>query len=139
MTGEGPSFCAGSDVNDMCEESGSIFKRDVEEVYSFQHEMSEVILYMRRAPQPIIAAVRGYAAGGGFSFAMAADIRLADPTAKFVASYINIGLTAADMGSSYLFPRQVNLGPRFGVSVHGGRHGCEDSNPHRVCQSSGIS
>jgi enoyl-CoA hydratase len=65
---------------------------------------------MRRAPQPIIAAVRGYAAGGGFSFAMAADIRLADPTAKFVASYINIGLTAADMGSSYLFPRQVNLG-----------------------------
>jgi enoyl-CoA hydratase len=110
MTGEGSSFCAGSDVNDMCDESSFISKRDVEEVYAFQHEMSEVILYMRRAPQPIIAAVRGYAAGGGFSFAMAADIRLADPTAKFVASYINIGLTAADMGSSYLFPRQVNLG-----------------------------
>jgi enoyl-CoA hydratase len=65
---------------------------------------------MRRSPQPIIAAVRGPAAGGGFSFAIAADIRIADPTAIFIASYINIGLTAADMGSSFFFPREVNLG-----------------------------
>ena len=41
---------------------------------------------------------------------MACDIRIADPTAKFVASYINIGLTAGDMGSSFFLPREVNLG-----------------------------
>jgi enoyl-CoA hydratase len=110
LTGEGSSFCAGQDVDEMDDEMHPFYKWSVEEIYTFQREISEVIFLMRRAPQPIIAAVRGYAAGGGFSIALAADIRIADPTAKFVASYVNIGLSGADMGSSYHFPRQVNLG-----------------------------
>ncbi|OPY00565.1 MAG: putative enoyl-CoA hydratase echA8 [Syntrophorhabdus sp. PtaB.Bin047] len=109
MTGAGTSFCAGQDVDEMDDPEHPFYKWTTDEIYSFQHEMSDVILLMRRAPQPIIAAVRGYAAGGGFSMAVAADLRVADPTAKFVASYINIGLSAADMGSSYHFPRQVTL------------------------------
>jgi enoyl-CoA hydratase len=110
MTGAGRGFCSGSDVDEMDDEVRPFYKRNIEELYTFQDEIAEVILMMRRAPQPIIAAVRGYAAGGGFSFAMATDIRIADPTAKFVASYINIGLTAGDMGSSFFLPREVNLG-----------------------------
>ncbi len=110
MTGEGRGFCSGSDIDEMDDEFRPFYKRDIEDLYTFQDEIAEVILLMRRAPQPVIAAVRGYAAGGGFSFAMAADIRIADPTAKFVASYINIGLTAGDMGSSFFLPREVNLG-----------------------------
>ncbi|MCX7966351.1 MAG: enoyl-CoA hydratase/isomerase family protein [Syntrophorhabdaceae bacterium] len=110
MTGEGRSFCSGSDVGEMDSEKEPFYKKDVHEIYEFQHEMSEIILSMRRAPQPIIAAIKGYAAGGGFSLAIAADIRIADPTAKFMASYINIGLTSADMGSSFYFPRQTHLG-----------------------------
>ncbi len=110
MTGAGRAFCAGSDVDEVTEENGILRKRNTEEIYRFQEEISRVILLMRSSPQPIIAAVRGYAAGGGFSFALAADIRIADPTAKFVASYINVGLSAADMGSSFHFPREVNLG-----------------------------
>lgn len=109
MTGAGTSFCAGQDVDEMDDPAHPFYKWSTDEIYSFQHEMSDVIFLMRRAPQPIIAAVRGYAAGGGFSMAVAADLRVADPTAKFVASYINIGLSAADMGSSYHFPRQVTL------------------------------
>lgn len=109
MTGAGTSFCAGQDVEEMDDPAHPFYKWSVDEIYAFQHEMSDVILLMRRAPQPIIAAVRGYAAGGGFSMAVAADLRVADPTAKFVASYINIGLSGADMGSSYHFPRQVTL------------------------------
>ena len=73
-------------------------------------EMSEVILLMRRAPQPIIAAIHGYAAGGGFYMAMAADVRIGDPTSRFVASSINIGVSGADLGSSFHFPREVHLG-----------------------------
>ena len=110
FTGAGKSFCAGADVDEMGNETDPFYKKDMEEVYAIQHEISEVILLMRRAPQPVIAAIRGYAAGGGFSLAIAADIRIADPTARFVASYINVGLSAADMGSSFYFPRQVNLG-----------------------------
>lgn len=110
MTGEGRAFCSGSDIDEMDDEYRPFYKRDAEELFRFQDQIAEVVLLMRRAPQPIIAAVRGPAAGGGMSFALAADIRLADPTAKFIASYINIGLTAADMGSSFHLPREVNLG-----------------------------
>lgn len=110
MTGAGRGFCSGSDIDEMDDEFRPFYKRDIEELYTFQDAIAEVVLLMRRAPQPVIAAVRGYAAGGGFSFAMAADIRIADPTARFVASYINIGLTAGDMGSSFFLPREVHLG-----------------------------
>jgi enoyl-CoA hydratase len=110
MTGAGRAFCSGGDMDEMGDEGRPFYKRDLEEIYNFQAEIAEVILLMRRAPQPIIAAIRGYAMGGGFSLAMACDIRIADPTAKFAASYINIGLGAADMGSSFFLPREVNLG-----------------------------
>jgi enoyl-CoA hydratase len=110
LTGEGSSFCAGQDVDEMDDTAHPFYKWSVEEIYAFQHEIADVIFMMRRAPQPVIAAVRGYAAGGGFSMAIAADIRIADPTAKFVAAYVNIGLSGADMSSSFYFPRQVNLG-----------------------------
>ena len=110
MTGAGRAFCAGGDVDEMTDENEIFAKGKAEEIYRFQNEIARVILLMRSSPQPIIAAVRGYAAGGGFSFALAADIRIADPTAKFVASYINVGLSGADMGSSFHLPREVNLG-----------------------------
>jgi enoyl-CoA hydratase len=110
MTGAGTSFCSGSDVREMDDEFRPFYKQNASEVYIFQDQISEVILMMRRAPQPIIGAIRGYAVGGGFSFSMATDIRIADATAKFGAAYINVGLSAADMGSSFYLPREVNLG-----------------------------
>ena len=64
---------------------------------------------MRRCPQPIIALVQGAACGGGFSLALAADIRIAGESAKMNAAYIKIGLSGCDMASSYLLPRLVGL------------------------------
>jgi enoyl-CoA hydratase len=110
MTGKGKAFCSGSDIDEMDDEDRPFHKQNVEELYAFQGQIAEVILLMRRAPQPIIGTIHGWAAGGGFSFALACDILVADPTAKFVAAYINIGLSGADMGSSFHFPRQVPLG-----------------------------
>ncbi len=64
---------------------------------------------MRRIPQPIISAVNGPAAGGGFCMALASDIRVASPDAYFVASFINIGLSGGELGCSFLLPRLVGL------------------------------
>lgn len=106
ITGEGTSFCSGSNIQDL----GDFYSKGASATYKLQTEMAEIVLMMRRTSQPIIGAIRGYALGGGFSFALATDIRIADPTAKFGASYINIGLSSADMGATFYFPREVNLG-----------------------------
>lgn len=62
---------------------------------------------MRRIPQPVIAAVNGPCVGGGFSLAMASDIRLAAPEAYFSAAQINIGQSVSEMGASYLLPKII--------------------------------
>ena len=62
---------------------------------------------MRHCPQPIISLVHGPACGGGFSFILASDIRIAGESSKMNAAYIRIGLSACDMGSSYFLPRLV--------------------------------
>jgi len=67
------------------------------------------VIAIRRVPQPFIAAVRGAASGGGFALALAADVRIAAPTARFNAAFIRIGLSACDMGVSYFLPRVVGL------------------------------
>ena len=69
--------------------------------------MSDLVVAMRRAPQPFIAAVRGPAAGGGFALALACDARIAGESARFNAAFIRIGLSACDMGVSYHLPRAV--------------------------------
>jgi enoyl-CoA hydratase/carnithine racemase len=65
------------------------------------------MLAMRRCPQPIVSIVQGSASGGGFALALASDIRLATPDARFNAAFIRIGLSACDVGVSYFLPRMV--------------------------------
>ena len=66
-----------------------------------------MILALRRMHQPVIAAVNGAAIGGGFCLGLAADIRIASTGAYFRAAGISNGLTAAELGISYLLPRAV--------------------------------
>ena len=67
--------------------------------------LDDVIATIRRLHQPVIAAVNGAAIGGGFCLALAADIRIASEDAYFRAAGINNGLTAAELGLSFLLPR----------------------------------
>ena len=62
---------------------------------------------MRSLPQPIIAAVNGPAAGGGFALVLGSDVRMAAASARFNAAFIRIGLSACDIGTSWLLPRLV--------------------------------
>jgi enoyl-CoA hydratase/carnithine racemase len=74
-----------------------------------QWRISELIKKLREINQPIIALIQGSAAGGGLGFILASDIRIASSEAKFINASINIGLTGADMGSSYFLPRLIGM------------------------------
>ena len=63
---------------------------------------------MRRCPQPLVSALHGAARGGGFSLALASDVRMGATDLRMNAVYLNIGLSGCDMGSSYFPPRLVN-------------------------------
>lgn len=115
VIGAGRAFCAGFDVKDL---TGLVGKGSDEvkgpsglatNGHMLQRNVSDVVVHMRRAPQPLIAAVRGPAAGGGFSLTMACDIRIAAASARFNANNIRIGYSGGDMGSSYLLPRLIGL------------------------------
>jgi enoyl-CoA hydratase len=69
--------------------------------------LEDVVATLRRLHQPVIAAVDGAAVGGGLCLALACDVRIASPTAYFRAAGINNGLTANELGLSYLLPRAV--------------------------------
>lgn len=107
LTGKGRGFCAGTDLIEMTEFSKQDIKNKVPAMWKLQKKVSELILGFRNIPQPVIAAVNGVAAGGGMSFALAADIRIAVESAKFIPSFINVGMTSGDMGSSYFLPRLI--------------------------------
>lgn len=100
-------FCAGLD---MKETAATLFGESLDVIYYFQSRTSRLFHTMRCLPQPIIAAVHGAASGAGFSFAMAADVRIVTPGARFNAAYINIGLGGADLASSYFLPRLIGAG-----------------------------
>jgi enoyl-CoA hydratase len=81
--------------------------------------LDDVILALRRMHQPVIAAVNGAAIGGGLCLALAADIRIAASGAYFRAAGINNGLTASELGLSYLLPRAIGSSRAFEIMLTG--------------------
>ncbi|MDD4109776.1 MAG: enoyl-CoA hydratase-related protein [Prolixibacteraceae bacterium] len=102
-------FCGGVDVKEGIPED----LMHAPGFYEYQTRLAELQLDMRKIPQPIIALIHGAAAGAGFSFAVASDIRIITPDARFSAFYINVGLGGADMGSSYFLPRHIGTGRAY--------------------------
>ena len=111
LRGAGRAFCAGLDLKETGSQQGDAeaSSRGPSIVGGLrgQRDVSEIVLQMRRAPQPIIAAVHGAAAGGGFGMALAADVRIAGASARMNAAFIRIGLSACDIGVSYFLPRLI--------------------------------
>lgn len=104
LQGAGANFCAGLDLKERGDPQAP---RSIGAGLTRQREISEIVIAMRRCPQPIIACVNGAAAGGGFALALACDIRIATPTTRMNAAFIRIGLSACDIGVSYFLPRMV--------------------------------
>jgi enoyl-CoA hydratase len=107
ITGAGKGFCSGADLEDP----GTIPNVDGLTLPTMalrsMELLDEVITTIRRLHQPVIAAINGPAIGGGFCLTLSADIRIAAESAYFRAAGINNGLTAAELGISYLLPRTV--------------------------------
>jgi len=104
LQGAGEAFCAGLDLKERGDPQGS---RSIGEGLTGQRGISEIVIAMRRCPQPIVACVNGAAAGGGFALALASDVRIATPKTRMNAAFIRIGLSACDIGVSYFLPRMV--------------------------------
>jgi enoyl-CoA hydratase/carnithine racemase len=102
LRGAGRAFCAGLDLKEGADGDGS-----VQASLRAQRTISELVIMMRRVPQPIIACVHGAACGGGFALALGADVRIAGESARMNAAFIRIGLSACDVGVSYFLPRMV--------------------------------
>lgn len=122
--GSAKGFCAGLDMKGA---APAMFKKGVAAMYDDQRRFSRLLLAMRQAPQPIIACVHGSAAGLGFSFAMASDVRVIAPDARFSAAYINIGLGGADMACSYFLPRLIGSGRANEFMLTGNWMSAEDA------------
>ncbi len=103
LTGAGRAFCAGYDLADAeaLPSLGALGMLDLQE------RAARALAAVRGIRVPVIATIHGAAAGGGLALALAADIRLASPMAKFNAAFVKIGLSAGDLGTSWLLPRLI--------------------------------
>jgi len=119
ITGAGRGFCSGADLEDSGHVPNiagltrpGIARRAV-------GILDDVILPIRKMHQPVIGAVNGAAIGGGFCLAVACDIRIASEAAYFRAAGINNGLTASELGISYLLPRAIGSSRAFELMLTG--------------------
>ena len=107
VAGEGGNFCSGGDVFEIIE---PLTKMPMPELLRFTRMTGDLVKAMKRAPQPIVAAIDGVCAGAGAMIALAADLRLGTPSAKTAYLFTRVGLAGADMGACGLLPRVIGQG-----------------------------
>ena len=106
ITGNGRGFCAGLDAAQLARttEGGSSGRPPVPD-----DEMPGLFGYLTDIPKPIIAAVNGVTAGGGFLLAAKCDLRFASTAAAFTTIFTKRGLIA-EHGLTWFLPRQIGTG-----------------------------
>lgn len=102
LTGEGKAFVAGADITEMS-------SMDAAEGKAFGEKGAKVFRKIELLSKPVIAAVNGYALGGGCELAMCCDIRIASAKAKFGQPEVGLGITPGFSGTQRL-PRLVGMG-----------------------------
>ena len=109
ITGAGRGFCAGADLLDAraLTEAPEKAKDAASFLIHIQKKYARMIQRLRSIPQPVIAAVNGPAAGGGFTMVLASDLVYAAPRASFIASFLNLGLSGGELGTTFFLPKKV--------------------------------
>lgn len=103
LTGAGRAFCVGQDLREHVEtlESGS-----TDPLATVKQHYNPITRLLGTMPKPVVAAVRGMAAGAGAGLSFLADLRIGGPKTQFLMAFANVGL-AADTGASWSLPRLV--------------------------------
>ena len=119
ITGAGHGFCSGADLEDsgVVPNISGLTRPGI--ARRAMGVLDDVILALRKMHQPMIGAINGAAIGGGFCLAVATDIRIASDAAYFRAAGINNGLTASELGISYLLPRAIGSSRAFDIMLTG--------------------
>jgi enoyl-CoA hydratase len=107
LTGAGRAFCSGLELENAGLPPGTEDLGRHQMGMRAMEFMGGIVPAMRAIPQPIIAAIKGPAYGGGMCLSLGADIRLAGETAVFCGAGISNGLTGAELGVSWLLPKAI--------------------------------
>ena len=110
IEGRGKSFCMGGDLKEFLSQQGQI-RAHVRDMATHFHV---AVAQLHNGTAPVIIAVNGMAAGGGFSLVLNADIAIAKRSAKFVPAYTRSGLSP-DSGGTWFLPRLVGLQRAFDI------------------------
>jgi 2-(1,2-epoxy-1,2-dihydrophenyl)acetyl-CoA isomerase len=102
VTGSGKAFCSGGDVDEMF---GNLHRAE-HHFLDLTADHHAVVKLLVEGPKPVVMAINGVAAGGGFGLALCGDLRIASSAAKFKPAYFRLGV-APDGGSTWLLPRLV--------------------------------
>jgi enoyl-CoA hydratase len=119
LTGTGRGFCSGADTQGSEPPpniSGLTLTRIATRSMTI---LADLVPALRRMPQPVICAINGAAIGGGLCLTLGADIRIAGESAYFRAAGINNGLTATELGMSFLLPRAIGSSRAFEIALSG--------------------
>jgi 2-(1,2-epoxy-1,2-dihydrophenyl)acetyl-CoA isomerase len=138
-TGEGDAFSAGADVTDLASETpeqglnermhqrfGLTTSLSLADRVFDRLGIGRQTLALKNYDKPLIAAVNGAAAGGGFALAMLHDIRLASERAHLTTAFVHLGLVA-DMGLTYTLPRAIGLEAAMDLMYTGRRVSAEEA------------
>jgi enoyl-CoA hydratase len=119
LTGTGKAFCSGADTRDLVPPPNVEGLTLTRIATRSMQVLADLIPSMRRMPQPLICAINGAAIGGGMVMTLGADIRIAAESAYFRAAGINNGLTATELGMSFLLPRAIGSSRAFEIMLSG--------------------
>jgi enoyl-CoA hydratase len=124
LTGAGRGFCSGLDLQADDALGGEL---TIQQAMGRQERVASLATALRGLPQPIVAAVNGPAAGGGLALALACDVRICGPDARFNVAFVKIGLSGCDVGVSHLLPRIVGLGRASELMLTGRQVGADEA------------
>lgn len=107
ITGAGRGFCAGLDLRGFGVVPGTEDFGRLQQGMAVQQFIATLVPHLRSLRQPVISAVNGAAAGGGFAIALASDVRICSQSAKFGSAFVRLGISGCDIGVSWLLPRLI--------------------------------